>query len=144
MKRTIFVTVLNDPKYDDYGYKYILEEFGDCRNGFGRTAFRTDRGYALFCDMYGLSKPKRVVKFSNNKCSGKTYFLEGNFEVVSFWKKSDIPLKAKKFIGLCNGSYVECYSIKQKDGSHLILKPNPNAKSVYKPLDYFKCSKIWG
>ena len=70
--------------------------------------------------------------------------MEGNYDIVLFWRSVDIPKNAKDFIGLCNGSYVKCYYITRNDGSRLIYKPNPNAKSVYKPYDYFLCVDKWG
>ena len=79
-------------------------------------------------------------------CSGKynndqvTYFSWGAAEN---FKTAEVPKEAKPYYDLCNGSYVQCY-ILDKGNEVITYKPNPNAKEVYKPLDYTSFRRLIG
>lgn len=71
------------------------------------------------------------VEYDRSECEG------------GFWSVGSVPREAKPIMGHSNGSIVTCYI--WNDGKKLhIYRPNPNAKSVYKPLSvqehikYFK------
>lgn len=143
MKKTFSIVEFAKPNDEHGGYKYLIEEFG-FPVLLGNSAFKTDRGFRQFCDVHKASKPYRVSKFADSKSKGRIYFIDCDFDIVIFWKSSDVPKGAKEFVALCNGSYVKHYYIVRSDGSHLIYKPNPNAKSVYRPMDYFLYSDYIG
>lgn len=123
-------------------YKYLIGQSGiDCIP----KAFRTDSGFKNFLKVYNLSIVKSTVETRGEKgnrfvcCS-----LKGKYKVCLFWHKSDLPKNVKSFIGLSNGSYVDCYYA-DIDGWRVIFKPNSNAKEVYHPYsNYFEISKKWG
>lgn len=106
-------------------------------------AFVTKTGYKTFLKVYNLKRTSPGEKIVNGKSVVLCYNLSGKFKVVTFWHKYDLPKNCKHFIGLCNGNYVDCYYA-DIEGVRVIFKPNPNAKEIYKPLDYFKCAKIYG
>ena len=56
---------------------------------------------------------------------------------LTFWDLSDVPTNATKIKGLSNGAIVDCYFL--RDGDNLtIYRPNPNAKNVYKEMEFKK------
>lgn len=133
-------TEFNKPSKLHDGYKFLIDNVGlyMCPR-----AYRTVRGFKQFVQVYNLKKFGIVTA---GEYRGEKYIcgrLLGKFKVLSFWHKEDLPKGCKKFIDLCNGSYVECYYIDIK-GVRIIFKPNPNAKEVYKSLDYFKYAKLYG
>lgn len=124
----------------DSRYKYLVAQFS--LDAWPR-AFVTKTGYKTFLKVYNLKKTSPVTKHVNGKNVVLCYNLNGRFKVVTFWHKYDLPKDCKHFIGLSNGNYVDCYYA-DIEGVRVIFKPNPNAKEVYKPLDYSKCAKIYG
>lgn len=136
----ICFTEFNLPSKLHNGYKFLIdsEGFYMCPR-----AYRTVRGFKQFVEVYNLKKIGIVTAY---EYCGEKYIcgrLSGKFNVLSFWHKRDLPKGCKKFIDLCNGSYVECYYTDIK-GLRTIFEPNPNAKEVYKPLNYAKCDKLYG
>ena len=56
---------------------------------------------------------------------------------LTFWDLSDVPTNATKIKGLSNGAIVDCYFL--RNGNDLtIYRPNPNAKNVYKKMEFEK------
>lgn len=51
-----------------------------------------------------------------------------------FWSLDDVPEGYKPITALSNGSLVTCYFYNDGEVIHF-MRPNPNAKDVYKPLD---------
>ena len=98
-------------------------------------AFRTKEGYKNYLERTGLT-PEFVESFYSNE-TGKTeiYKLHGKYEEDCFWSIEEVPENAKRFKGLSNGHYVDCYYAKT-NGLNKIFRPNPNAKEVYKPCDF--------
>ena len=126
----------------DSDYKYLINPLGI--SGCPR-AFRTDSGFKNFLKVFNLSIVKSSIEVFGSK--GERFVhcrLKGKYRVCSFWHKNDVPRNAKSFIGLSNGSYVDCYYA-DIDGWRIIYKPNPNAKEVYKPYkNYIEISKKMG
>lgn len=124
-------------------YKYLVEEVGShCT--IGRTAFFTTKGFKQFCEVYNLKVSSPIEKLEDGM--GETYLLyrmQGSYIVDYFYKFSEIPRCAKKFVVLENGICVYGYYCKA-DYGHLILIPNCNSKEVYKPLNYSKMVKLYG
>lgn len=125
-------------------YKYIIE-----KGMYNYCAFHTQKGFEEFLERANINFDKcKPVNIIETKEKGKIeiYSLDVEIEEKSFWKLEDIPQGAKKFKGLSNGSYVDCYYIHTEKGSR-IFKPNPNAKEVYKPLtleEHIQYGKIHG
>ena len=115
-------------KHELSEYKYIIE-----RNMCGYTAFYTEKGFKQFLEVANLelNEPRIVETEKYGKVT--TYLIDSEIQEKSFWNLEELPLGAKKFIGLSNGSYTECYYIHTEKGA-IIFRPNPNAKEVYKPL----------
>ena len=103
-------------------------------------------GQAAFKEIYNL-KVKRieVQKYRDTSDTIKLIYFEPIIidEPLTFWKKEEIKRGMKHFIGLSNGSYVDCYYKHYKDHV-LVMRPNPNAKEVYKPYNYFAMGEEWG
>ena len=71
--------------------------------------------------MFGIYRQFRMSHRLNSPCCG------------GFWSVEDLPIDAKPFKALSNGSIVTCYFT--NDGQTInIIRPNPNAKEVYIPL----------
>lgn len=105
-------------------YKYLI----NCLNCMN-FAFKTESGFKEFLKSYGLKKVGKVehrVDYSNGE-KFDFYYLSGNFIVLSFWHKYDLPKGVNKFIGLSNGSYVDCY-YKDINGVRVIFEPNQMLK----------------
>lgn len=133
-------TAFDKPSKLHNGYKFLIDNVGlyMCLR-----AFRTVRGFKQFVEVYKL---KKIGTVTAHEYCGEKYVcgrLSGKFKVLSFWHKEDLPKGCKKFVDLCNGSYVECYYTDIK-GIRTIFEPNPNAKEVYKPLNYAKYAKLYG
>lgn len=124
------------------GYKYLIEELGVyCK--MGNVAFRTTGGFEQFKKVYNLKKKSKDEFYENLNGKYKSYLLSGNFKIQSFWHIRDLPKNAIKFVALENGEYVYHY-YSDIDGIRTIFKPNCNSHEVYKPLNYFKMSKLYG
>lgn len=61
------------------------------------------------------------------------YSVDGAIENKYFRHMEEIPAGAKKFKGLSNGSFVDCYLL-NKNNIVTIYRPNPNNPEIYKPL----------
>lgn len=134
------MTVISKP--DTYGYKFLIHAGAN-----SWTAFRTVKGFKYFMSNYGLEIDRDTVQtfkdFEGNPgihCQMKAHEVETCY----FWNLEDIPEGSTPFIGMENGSYVNCYS-NIKNGKSTIYKPNPNAKNVYIPYDHRAVShQIYG
>ena len=122
---------------NDYGYKYRIMDL--C------TAYRTEAGFKSFLKVYNLKIDR--IEEQNWKMTDKKikiyYFkpIEIN-EPLTFWNIEEVK-GMKAYIALENGEYVVFYYKHYKNGVK-IMKPNPNAKNVYTPLNYREMAKIWG
>lgn len=133
---------IDKPTMRDSSYKYLIGQSGV---GCVPKAFRTDSGFKNFLKVYNLSIVKSTVEILGRR--GERFVccsLKGKYKVFLFWHKSELPKNAKPFIGLSNGSYVDCYYA-DIDGWRVVCIPNPNADEVYHPYsNYFEISKKWG
>ena len=122
---------------DEYGYKYVIRELG--------TAYRTEQGFKNFLKVYNLKIDRIEEKnwgMTNKKIKIYHFKPIEIDEPLSFWKIEDVE-DMDPFIGLENGSYVVCYYKHYKNGVK-IMRPNPNAKNVYTPLNHSEMLKMWG
>ena len=122
------------------GYRYLI---GQGSVNFALRAFCTSEGFKQFLKVYNVKMSKTFEFHSSFNGDYRCYTLKTKYKVCDFWHLYDLPKNVKKFIDLCNGSYVECYYA-DIEGQRVIFKPNPNAKEVYKPLDYIYYSKLLG
>ena len=133
-----------DGNSSDMGYKFTIS----AGFGIGYVAFRQYKSLRRFMDIYGLCIDKSTVQTHDYRSHGRgrimTFaFMPRNIRDVYFWDYSELPNGAFPFVGLENGSYVTLFAHNTADGV-TIYRPNPNAKSVYLPLDYVKCQKQFG
>jgi len=113
------------------GYHYCITA-----GAYSETAYRTEKGYLNYLERTEL-KPELINTYiSKEKGKIEVYRLHGRYQEKSFWSMKEIPEDAKQFKGLSNGSYVDCYYV-DVNGVRTIFRPNPNAKEVYIPYDYF-------
>lgn len=139
----ITFTIFMDGNRSETGYKYLVRK--DCYSWKG---FRTDSGFRYFMNHYGLKIDAQTVRITDNRAAGKGRVMYGNFcsreiKEMFFWKQEEIPEGAERFVGLCNGNYVNCYA-KQETERTVIYRPNPNAENVYWPYDYRTIDKQIG
>lgn len=127
------------PNNHEMYYKFLIRK--GCTNW---TAYKTVTGFKQFMKVYGLEIDTTMTEIINNEYqpNNKTMLIKfkpSKFDEHSFWKIEDIPnfKICKKFVGLSNGSYVDCYYKKLKHGN-VVYRPNPNAKEVYKPLSLYE------
>jgi hypothetical protein len=117
------------------GYHYCITA-----GAYSETAYRTEKGYLNYLERTKLESELIDTYISKEKGKTEIYRLHGKYQEKSFWNMEEIPEGANKFVGLSNGSYVDCYYA-DVDGIRTIFKPNPNAKEVYKPYNYQ--SYVW-
>lgn len=124
------LTIYLDGQTSDCGYKYIMT-----RDGASWTACRNDNEFRYFLQNTGLKINPECTQLHDMREQGKGRIITSSFfprsvEKCLFWNIDEIPQNATHFIGLSNGSYVNCYSFIE-DNKTTIYRPNPNAKSVY-------------
>ena len=129
--RNLFLT--KTEKETGIGYYYCITAGA----GIGLEAFRTEEEFNAYLQRTGLTVEFRS-EFESKECGHtELYSLIGCYHDALFWSMNEIPEDAQKFIGLSNGSYVNCFYA-DVDGIRTIFRPNPNAKEVYKPVDKFE------
>lgn len=131
----LYLTIYLDGKKSDCGYKYIIT-----RDGISWRACRNDNEFRYFLQNYGLKIDAKRTQVHDYRQYGKgrsitTSFCPHTINERYFWNMDEVPNNAIRFIGLENGSYVDCYSVIDADKT-TIYRPNPNAKSVYLPYEY--------
>ena len=85
-----------------------------------------------FCELLNIT-----YSFNSENDYIKFYKTNTVLNDMSFWELNEIPKHAKKIKGLSNGIIVDCYFTKEND-LLTIYRPNPNAKKVYKKMDFKK------
>lgn len=139
----ITFTIFMDGSRSEAGYKYLV-----CKDAYSWKAFHTDSGFKYFLNHCGLKIDAQTVRISDNRATGKGRVMYGSFcsrniKEVFFCKQEDVPEEARRFVGLCDGEYVNCYA--QQDAEQTIIyRPNPNAKEVFWPYDYQTINKQIG
>lgn len=131
----LYLTIYLDGKTSDYGYKYIIQ-----KDWLSWHAFRTDNEFRYFLQYTGLKINAKQTQIHDYRQRGKDRVITTSFyphivEDQYFWNMDEVPNNATRFIGLENGSYVDCYSVIDADKT-TIYRPNPNAKTVYLPYEY--------
>ena len=140
----IHITIHLDGNTSECGYKFVVQN-GPC----AWCAFRGDEGFRHFLKLYGLKIDRELTQLHDMRACGRGRLITTachNKRITApryFWNTNEIPPNAKPFIGLCNGSYVDCYVVDLGDTVDTYL-PNPNAKNVYKPYNYFEMQKRYG
>ena len=136
----IDLTIYLDGKMSEWGYKYVITK------DFSRwTACRNDNEFRYFIQNTGLTINPKCTEIHDYSDRGKgriitTSFYKHKIDERLFWNIEEVPVNAKQFIELCYGSYVNCYTVIEADKT-TIYRPNPNAKSVYLPYEYFEIVK---
>jgi hypothetical protein len=145
MKMAVHITAYLDGKTVGIGYRFIVTK--------GYTswrAYQTVAGLKYFLKNFGLEIDASRTEYIDSRHLGngrwvnmtcKEKKVDDDFR--GFWDISEVPQGAKPYYDLCNGSYVQCY-ILDKGDEVITYKPNPNAKEVYKPLDYSAFRKLIG
>lgn len=129
------LTIYLDGKTSDRGYRYIIQE-----DGMSWTACKNDNEFRYFLQNYGLKINPKHTQIHDYRKYGKgrlitTSFCPHTIDERYFWNMDEVPKNATRFIGLENGSYVDCYSVIEVNKT-TIYRPNPNAKSVYLPYEH--------
>lgn len=141
----IYITTYLDGQTIGIGYKFIVK-----RNSTSWRAYRTARGLKYFLDNFGLKIDPTYTQLHDFSYRGggriitmvcKEKVVEDDFG--GFWDISEVPKEAKPYYDIVNGSYVQCYVLDTGD-KVTTYKPNPNAKAVYKPLNYIRMCDIIG
>lgn len=140
----IDIKIYLDGNISDCNYKYIVKY-----NFTAFTAFRTDNGFRYFMKNYRLKINPKCTQLHDLRDIGKGRFITTTcyediaLKEIYFWNYNDIPVNAHCFIGLCNGNYVKCFIVRNKE-ARIVYLPNCNAKNVYIPYDYLKVSQYIG
>lgn len=141
----VYITAYLDGQTVGIGYKYIVT-----RSATAWRAFRTDDGLRYFLKNFGLTiDPTRTElhdcrsigrgRWITMVCKEKTVCDDYNY----FYTLAEVPKEAKPYYDIVNAEYVTCYILDTGD-KVTTYKPNPNAKNVYKPLDYHAMTKLIG
>ncbi|MBQ5824629.1 MAG: hypothetical protein IIW48_07440 [Clostridia bacterium] len=141
----INITVYLDGQTKGMGYKYIITK--GCTSW---RAYRTAKGLKYFLDNFGLKiNPAHTQLHDYREIGhGRVITMICDEKIIDdgfggFWDISEVPKEAKPYYDVVNAEYVQCYIL---DEGHKVTtyKPNPNAKEVYKPLDYTAMAKLIG
>lgn len=130
--------VIHEPKNGEY--KFLIKQ-----NCMSFMAFRTQNGFNEFLKVYDLVViPETIQKHICLDGSEITTYRFKNKKLLEFyfWDLKEVK-GFKKFIGLSNGDYVDCY-YKHLKNSTIVCRANPNAKDIYIPYNYFEMAKIYG
>ena len=145
MKTTVRIVAYLDGQTVGCGYKYIVtKDHGSWR------AYRTAHGFKRFLDLFGLKINPTATELRDYRSigHGRCIYMECYPKEVidhcgfGFWDSSAVPMEAKHYIDVVNGSYVDCYILDTGDRVET-FKPNPNAKNVYRPYDYWECARLY-
>jgi hypothetical protein len=140
---TITITAYLDGKTVGCDYRFTIQQ-----GALSWTAFRTVNGFRRFLRLTGLEVDASRTEYRNNTATGgsKIVLMWCKPRQIEddryFWKLADVPADAEHFIGLCNGSYVDCYALREPEKT-IIYRPNPNAKNVYRPYDYREAAELF-
>lgn len=139
----INISMLLDGNTDEYGYKFIVKR--DC---CAWCAFKTANGFTRFLRSFGLKINPKFTQLHDMREAGRGRVITAMCHEKAvidkyFWSLDEVPRDAVQYIDLCNGRYVNCYLLDSGD-SVTEYRPNPNAKNVYIPYDYFLVSKMYG
>ena len=112
------------------------------------TAYKTDAGFKNFMNVYGLKINPKMTEYRDYRHLGRdrkivTAMYDKKVNDHYFWNMEQVPETAVKTIALCNGEYVDCYADDHGDSIDF-YRPNPNAKEIYVPYDYFEIMKRQG
>lgn len=141
----IHITAYLDNQTVGIGYKFVVT-----RGATSWRAYKTARGLKYFLDNFGLKIDAKHTQLHDHRrtgggrvitmvCKEKTVIDDFG----GFYDISEVPKEAKPFYDIVNGSYVLCYILDTGD-KVINYKPNPNAKNVYKPLDYKAMNALIG
>lgn len=89
-----------------------------------------------FCKMLGIKMTEKTIDNEIVKYY-RTDTALIDMSNLTFWNLTDVPSTATKIKGLSNGSIVDCYFLREGDRL-TIYRPNPNAKNVYKKMEFEK------
>lgn len=139
------ITAYLDGQTVGIGYKFIVTQ-----GATSWRAYRTPRGLKYFLDNFGLKIDASLTQLHDYRSNGngRVITMACKEKVVvdgfgGFWDMSEVPNEAKPYYDVVNGSYVQCYILDEGD-KVTTYKPNPNAKEVYKPLDYRSMATLIG
>ena len=133
----VHITAYLDGQTVGIGYRFVVTK--GCTSW---RAYQTVAGLKYFLKNFGLAIDTSLTLYHDYRSTGNGRWItmtckEKNVidDFGGFWNMTEVPKEAKPYYDLCNGSYVQCY-ILDKGNEVITYKPNPNAKEVYKPLDY--------
>lgn len=141
----IHITAYLDNQTVGMGYKFVVT-----RGCTSWRAYKTAKGLKYFLDNFGLKIDTKLTQLHDLGGVGKGRIITmvcKEKTVIDdfggFFDISEVPKEAKPFYDIVNGSYVQCYILDTGD-KVINFKPNPNAKDVYKPLDYKAMNALIG
>ena len=143
MNTTVRIVAYLDGQTVGVGYKYVVT-----RNGSSWRAYRTAKGFKRFLDLFGLRiNPARTeLRDYRSIGHGRNIYMEcypkDIVDEFYIWSMDEVPEAAKRYIDVVNGSYVDCFILDTGDRVET-FKPNPNAKSIYVPYDYFAMMNLY-
>lgn len=115
---------------------------------FNIASFENLEQFKIF--MQTLDFKIKLLEVVNGDTQKEIQIYTSNYKIIdsSFWNLEELPKRAKPLKALSNGSIVTCYYCKNyKENTITIYRPNPNAKTVYKPLElqeHIAHKKIYG
>ena len=134
MYNNLYLEVSEKPR--GINYHYIITS-----GATSHTAFKTEQGYKNYLERTGLTPEFQQTVNSREHGKVDCYKLHGQYNEKYFRSMEEIPQNAKRYVGVSNGSYVDCYHA-DVDGVRTMFLPNSNEKEVYKPKDYHTYSKL--
>ena len=141
--KKINITAYLDGKTVGIGYTYIITYGGQ-----SWCAFRNAKSLKRFLRLRRLEIDPAYTQLHDYRAAGRGRCITmqckpREVKAAGFWSLAELPAGAEHFIGLCNGSYVDCYLVNEAD-TVTEYRPNPNAKAVYIPYDYRVCIALFG
>lgn len=144
MNTTVRIVAYLDGQTVGIGYKYVVT-----RSGSSWRAYRTAKGLKRFLDLFGLriDATKTEIRDYRKIGHGRHVYMECYPKDIidewgCIWSLDEVPTAAKRYIDVVNGSYVDCFILDTSDRVET-FKPNPNAKDIYIPYDYFAMNQLY-
>ena len=134
MEETLLITIVKNLKEHNEKFKYqdrrseIIIHYGMWHFSSCKTIEQLNKFTKVLGIEYFLHEEKDNMK---------VYITNTVVKEKLFWELKELPSDVKKIKGLSNGSIVDCY-FNKKENVLNVYRPNPNAKNVYKKMDFKK------
>ena len=130
-------------------YKVVILNYKESM--FHTASFKTIEQFKRFIKLFNIKL--NYIETWNKGTNKEVKHYKTDYTIIDnfyggFWETPKMTKTMKKIKALSNGSIVDCYIKRDNRNKTItILRPNPNAKEVYKPLttdEHIAFQKLYG